>query len=356
MQVICEFVFRKITPGLFRLILACTVMVYHSVSFLTIGHYAVYVFFILSGYWVFKMYKEKYSKYANSYWIYLQSRFFRLLPTYWLILIFSILVYMGKAYFTDKIDYSFLTLSNLIRNALVLGISNSHRQFLVPAWSLDIEAQFYITAPVFLMVGLQRKGILYLLFISVASFVFIVLSSTMNVWSNFFMFLPFFLLGGVIYLYNIKFSASFAGTCLLIAATILSINYLSLFIKNGYLFNKQAVFYVFSYQETLNVILTLLTVPFITVNVRQPSVGSKDGLLSSMSYVIYLLHWPLLQIYAMTVLHVTMLQKYTCIFIYYMTCLFLSWVFSAYVDAHFESKRRIWLRKQVQKHQIAILT
>ena len=46
-------------PGLFRFILAFMVLIFHTISFFPLGHYAVYVFFMLSGYWIFKMFEEK---------------------------------------------------------------------------------------------------------------------------------------------------------------------------------------------------------------------------------------------------------------------------------------------------------
>ncbi len=48
----------NISPGSFRLILALTVVVFHAVSFISFGHAVVYMFFVLSGYWIFKMYSR----------------------------------------------------------------------------------------------------------------------------------------------------------------------------------------------------------------------------------------------------------------------------------------------------------
>ena len=48
-------------PGFFRLILATLVFLHHTSS-IALGEMAVIVFFVLSGYWIAKMYREKYSK------------------------------------------------------------------------------------------------------------------------------------------------------------------------------------------------------------------------------------------------------------------------------------------------------
>ena len=47
-------------PGAFRFFLASLVVVQH-VSRLSLGHPAVLLFFMLSGYWVSRMYAERYS-------------------------------------------------------------------------------------------------------------------------------------------------------------------------------------------------------------------------------------------------------------------------------------------------------
>ena len=54
---------NMISPGLFRLLLAFLVVIFHTTSFIPLGNYAVYVFFVLSGFWIFKMYNDKYKNY-----------------------------------------------------------------------------------------------------------------------------------------------------------------------------------------------------------------------------------------------------------------------------------------------------
>ena len=71
-------------PGAFRLILASLVFVHHT-SRLAIGPAAVYLFFCLSGFWIYRMWNGRYSKTVNPYLTYLISRLWRLLPTFLLV-------------------------------------------------------------------------------------------------------------------------------------------------------------------------------------------------------------------------------------------------------------------------------
>ncbi len=83
--------FRKLTgPGLFRLLLAEVVFIHHLSRF-ACGTAAVYVFFSLSGYWIYQMYTRRYSKARFPYLTYLISRAWRLLPTFWLISLLAVI-------------------------------------------------------------------------------------------------------------------------------------------------------------------------------------------------------------------------------------------------------------------------
>lgn len=348
-----SFFFKAITPGMFRFLLASIVVVYHSVDFLTIGHYAVYVFFMLSGYWIFKMYNEKYSRFRNSYWVYLISRLGRLMPMYWLLLLFSVLVYMSVPAIATKLEgLRGQGLSVGLYNFFVLGIADSFYQFIGTTWSLDIEIQFYILAPLLLFLCKGKGGWLLL---ALTSFLSILLILNHYKGVNILIYLPYFIIGGLIYTFQYIASRRLALAGILIAAGLLLISYIIPSLRNGYLLNREAFVLGFNYREGLNVILALLTIPFVSVNIRQTlgkEIAGKDQLWSSMSYVIYLLHWPLLQIYAVAVNGVSGKQKAISLLIYYITCFLLSYIISRYVDAYFEKQRRKWLHRQEEQQPV----
>ena len=68
-------------PGILRLFLASIVVLQHARIF-ALGAAAVDVFFVLSGYWVCRMWQEKYRERTHPITIFLASRFWRLWPTY----------------------------------------------------------------------------------------------------------------------------------------------------------------------------------------------------------------------------------------------------------------------------------
>src|SRR5262249_50667477 len=66
-------------PGAFRWLLALTVLAHHTTP-LRLGAWAVYVFFILSGYWITRMWDEKYRRTRLPVLTFLVSRWWRLAP------------------------------------------------------------------------------------------------------------------------------------------------------------------------------------------------------------------------------------------------------------------------------------
>src|SRR5690349_23197478 len=68
-------------PGFFRLSLASVVLASHAQRF-DIGQAAVFLFFVLSGYWISRMWESKYARGRWPYATFIASRFVRLLPTF----------------------------------------------------------------------------------------------------------------------------------------------------------------------------------------------------------------------------------------------------------------------------------
>ena len=64
-------------PGMFRLLLSLLVVLHHSLP-LRLGTWAVYVFFILSGFWICRMWRQRYAETQSPYLTFLVSRWWRL--------------------------------------------------------------------------------------------------------------------------------------------------------------------------------------------------------------------------------------------------------------------------------------
>ncbi|RFM27397.1 acyltransferase family protein [Deminuibacter soli] len=348
---------NAISPGKFRLLLAFIVVVYHMhmASFLGIGHYAVYVFFVLSGYWIFKMFNEKYSQYEDGYSVYLRSRLFRLMPVYWLVLFAAVVLF---CLFKDP-SYGYNSLMHLniaeiaTKNFFVFGLNTIGIRYIGSAWSLDVELQFYIVAPLLLLLA-RKINIISVLVISVALWIILYrLPESFQANGYFFFYLPYFLIGAAIYLLNIYCSEKTAIAGLVLAGALVLANYLVPFVRNNYMLNRDAVLFGFNYHEVLVSVLTCCTIPYVTRNVRLKP-AKKDGLYSSMSYVIYLLHWPLNLICLRLAKGKSYLATGMYLLGYLIICIALTYVISAFVDKYFEDKRRQWLLTRNAKLKLAV--
>ena len=143
-------------PGLFRLCLAAVVVVDHTLP-IQLGLAAVYLFFALSGYWVYAMWHQEYLKTRAPYATFLISRFWRLFPVYFLSLV--ILVLVASMFGKSCLDPPGLKKLGLLRfyfsNLFLFGVARVKDKINLPAWSLDIEMQFYCIAP--LLIGCLKS-------------------------------------------------------------------------------------------------------------------------------------------------------------------------------------------------------
>lgn len=278
-------VIRKITgPGLFRLFLALMVFVHHSTRF-AVGSAAVYIFFCLSGYWIYKMYIGRYSKTRQPLFTYAVSRAWRLLPTFWLItfLTFVFLFFHGTlATYWNGEDKVHFVASNLF----ILGYNSLPQQLLVPAWSLDFELQFYMIAPFLAMLFAWKRvgaGWLALCFaaISLASFLLhgpIVLMD----------YLVYFAIGMAAASVDWRPSGKLVQAFL--AIVVISIVVCVVSPWRGILLVGAHPGPLSVYSPHLNVVLALFMVPYAIYTTRQTGF-THDGMFADLSYIIYLLHW-----------------------------------------------------------------
>ena len=227
--------------GILRTILALAVVVYHSFTIFGLrlcgGQIAVESFFIISGFYMAFVLNEKYVG-VGSYRTFLWSRFYRIFPVYWIVLVAALLVsligyygfhhaYYLSRFFENKQCLSFTTMGYfLLENIFIIGqdalyflrldtdchpklmyyvLSYKHvgyQYLLVPqAWSISLELLFYSIAPF-----IVRKKIGWQLAVIILSLGAKILYATqfnlsLDPWTyRFFPFeLGFFMLGSIAY-------------------------------------------------------------------------------------------------------------------------------------------------------------
>lgn len=128
-----------IGPGAFRLLLAVLVFVSH-VSRFSVGRPAVIVFFMLSGYWVTRLYTER----AMTVPAFLRDRFLRVWP---------LLAVVAAAVVAIDVLPDGSHSGSLRSTLALLGLATRGGDVIGVAWSLDVEAQFYLLLPSLVALG-----------------------------------------------------------------------------------------------------------------------------------------------------------------------------------------------------------
>lgn len=266
-------------PGVFRLILANFVVASH-LSKWNLGEPAVFVFFILSGFWVSQMYLRKYSRYEHPLRSFYLSRFLRVWPVYAVAVTLSILVI---GYISGGYNHS------LWASLPLFGVASHKYDALQIAWALDIELQFYLFVPVLvaLCAGTTRKGLLFALSLVATGLGWYVYYLTGI--KTLLCYLPVFLAGVYTAVHGVSFDRR-----IMLFITLAFFAIVAIFFANDTLrlFFDNTAESPFN-DEWLTMALVLLLLPFITHNVRQKS-GWLDSHLGNISYSLYLVHYPLI--------------------------------------------------------------
>jgi len=279
---------KKITgPGLFRLFLALLVFMQH-ISRFSVGSYAVYVFFCLSGFWIYKMYVGRYAFTRRPYFTYMVSRAWRLLPTFLLISLLALLYIFAER--LPEFNWQSWSGPNkahfILSNLFILGYNSLQQKLLVPAWSLDIEMQFYLVAPLIVLLLARRRvsPVWAILMAAAISLTCFLLGNQVELGS----YLVFFVIGMAAASADWRPSSGQAfaslGVIALLTAGCLVSPWRGILLVGAHP-GPLAVF-----SPRANVILALLTVPYAIYTTGQKGFRA-DGMFADLSYVVYLFHW-----------------------------------------------------------------
>ena len=271
----------SVGPGGFRFLLAYMVVIEHVSRFET-GKVAVMVFFILSGFWVTRVFKERYSKTSQAAPVFYLSRFLRIWPLY--ITVFLITALLAAL-------FSFPTQPNTWIAIPILGVGAHHIDIIGVTWSLDIEIQFYLLLPfiIFILSKLHTAGA-WVLFCSAVFLLWgigLFLGGRYSV-ETVLLYLPIFLTGMTIYLFNLQSGKTLARFSV---TTFCLVGICAIFIpalKPYVIYGSGSDFD----DKIFALFWAIFLLPFVAFNVRQKS-GAIDRHLGNLSYTIYLVHFPM---------------------------------------------------------------
>ena len=327
-------------PGLLRFILASAVILYHLSKSIFLGYFAVGCFFILSGYWISLMFDKKYSKKQASLKVYYISRFWRLIPVFYIFSILGIVVNL----FTHS--HLFLHLdkyqkaSVIVSNVIMLGYANIKAKILVPAWSLDVEMQFYLIFPLIAYFIKKNKSIL-----SFAPAVFFLVAMFIIGFNHSFLlntsltYLYLFFIGIIVYQYKlhpgIKIEKVSLGIFIAIILSQYLIPSLAPYYRNGY-----SKYYTF-----LSLTLILFAIPSLINSVYRAS-NEKDKFFGEMSFLIYLSHWVWIGPYNILIQNGTKFARIPYIFGFLFVTFLSAYIVYKFIDRPSERLRHQWVNSQ----------
>ncbi|KAF2991314.1 acyltransferase [Methylocystis sp. MJC1] len=262
-------------PGALRMALAFSVFLHHTTKF-NLGMSAVLIFFVLSGYWVATMWAKTYSQTNWSYFTFLVSRVWRVTPVFALCsaIAWALLWWRGGAP-----DDAGRLMHQLFSNVMILGYNSLSYQANVPGWSLDMEVQFYLVAP--LVIFLISRN-LYAVLGCVALSLF---APKLGGSSTVLPFLYFFGIGVAAATHDLRPSRRLAYASLA-ASFALLFAYGLVFVTNLDATQTAAV----AFSSKANLFIAVMMTPWAIYTTQQAS-GATDRMVGDMSYIFYLLHW-----------------------------------------------------------------
>src|ERR1700693_4149463 len=285
----------KMGPGFFRLFLSFVVVFHHSFP-LRLGAWGVYVFFILSGFWICRMWRQRYAQTHHPLLTFMVSRWWRLAPVFLICTVLSV----ASSFFLGLGDAGALQRASnpiwWVRQLLIAG-SNQVGTDLPPTWSLDVEMQFYLVAPFLIALFERIRPFFRWMIIAAASgwLIFFTLRGGNVQLAHLTLFVGFFLTGVTIEMCEWKPSPTTAMASLIFFFGITLILAVCPQTRSGVWRAGLAPVPTTDTFPSFAVNLWWIlgsgaVIPFVTWNVAQNS-PRLDRLLGTLAYPLYLFHW-----------------------------------------------------------------
>ena len=280
--------------GFFRFVLAINVVLFHILKVPHIGPFAVYSFFILSGFLMTTIVKDTYGYHIAGFKAYAVNRFLRLYPIHWFLLAFSVLVIttVGQDFafeynkrFGMPVEVSAWLANLTLIFPSFLPIEVAPR--LSPAtWALTIELFFYLL--IGLGISKSKTSTLVWLLLSAVYWLYriILYSDFTSGYGNLLTASLPFSLGATLYYYKDTL------WCLLSKLSAQPTKWLTLLftlnLVTCVLVNSWKVGVVGTY---INLLLTSILVVAIYIEKAHFIGKQSDKFFGDLSYPIYLCHW-----------------------------------------------------------------
>lgn len=283
--------------GLFRFVLAVNVVIYHVLDIPAIGPYAVYSFFVLSGFLMTMIMQATYGYSFQGFKSYAINRFLRLYPVYWalLLVIVIVILFIGESF--SAVFHSKMVIPNepisWMANLFMVYPNFEPGTYpirLAPAtWALTIELFFYLA----IGLGLSKTKKL--------TTVWFLLSLSWVLWTNFsnsewgigygdiiVASLPFSL-GALIFHYRPTYARIIDKVG---AVPILIVFIMNILIVTSSHYVWTDKFWFFNAMGTwVNLICSGLVIVLLLEYGRAYLSKPLDRFLGDLSYPIYIFHW-----------------------------------------------------------------
>jgi peptidoglycan/LPS O-acetylase OafA/YrhL len=339
-------------PGAFRLMLASAVCLGHVLP-VSIGAAAVHLFFALSGYWIYQMWYAEYAQLPRPYSAFVISRAWRLLPVFFATLAVLALCVWPLGIFAFHLPgrWTSPALNFYASHLLIFGYAqlDSPDNVIPTVWSLDIELQFYLVAPIviWLLTRNTRRFAIHAAIIAAALAGFVVLFGEFGPWpahSTLPLYFGFFLAGMLAARHDWRPSkrtayASLAAGGLFFFGCVALPHARELFLWGSFTGPLTR------YTLLANCVLSLLLIPYALATVRQPGTR-RDRMLGNISYEVYIVHGAALTVFLQHFEQLPRIERLPWIALMLVVVAALSLMIYHWVDEPSEKLRRAFFRSR----------
>lgn len=276
--------------GTYRTILALFVVLSHLGGITGFGQYAVFGFYLLSGYLMTLILHENYGWTWGGRGRYALNRLLRIAPPYWAACVFSValIVWLGNDRAAEFRAALYLPgdIEEWVSNIAIILFHDSMPRLVPPAWALTVELFFYIV----IGMGAAKSRVSTALWFAASAGWTVVVNAQPHDVEDIYYSIPAaslpFSTGAMIYHFGAEALKSFKWLAAPYAPVPLFIGVLTNLLLGHWLDT------IFGFSFYVNLVINSLLVLSLLGRSGLPWVSRRtDGLLGEYSYPIYLVHW-----------------------------------------------------------------